>query len=267
MNSNKFLVKPGSKVKLADWDPCETHGILKEAAEVELERDRAKLSALQEILYAEGKRALLVVLQGLDASGKDGAIRHVMSGVNPQGCSVTAFKVPSSEEQGHDFLWRVHKVIPQTGRIGVFNRSQYEDVLVARVHKLVPKEVWSGRYAHINHFERLLSDSGVSILKFFLHVSKDEQKKRLEQRFTDRTKLWKVNLGDLEERKRWSAYREAYEDALRECSTEWAPWYIIPADRKWFRNLAVMRIVVETLEAMKLKYPKPRFDPAKIVVE
>ena len=267
MNTNKFLVKPGSKVKLAQWDPGDTHGVTKEAAEPELERERGKLSGLQEILYAEGKRALLVVLQGLDASGKDGTIRNVMSGVNPQGCSVTSFKVPSPEEQGHDFLWRVHKVIPQAGRIGVFNRSHYEEVLVVRVHKLVPKEVWSGRYDHINHFEQLLADSQVTILKFFLHVSKDEQKKRLEERFTDRTKLWKVNLGDLEERKRWSAYQEAYEDALAKCSTESAPWYIIPADRKWFRNLAVMRIVVQTLEAMKLKYPKPRFDPAKIVVK
>jgi len=266
MNSRKLLVKPGSKVKLADHDPGATHGCTKEQALVELDKNRARMSVLQEVLYAQRRHALLIVLQAIDAGGKDGTIRTVMSGVNPQGCSVTSFKVPTDEEMGHDFLWRIHKAIPIKGQIGIFNRSHYEDVLIVRVHDLVPKSLWSLRYAHINDFERELSDHGVKILKFFLHISKDEQKRRFEARLADRSKLWKVNPLDFEERKRWDDYIAAFQDALSKCSTECAPWHIIPANKKWFRNLAVSQIVVEVLESLKMAYPKPKFDPAKVVI-
>jgi PPK2 family polyphosphate:nucleotide phosphotransferase len=268
MNTGKLLIKPGSKVKLSDWDPDDTHGYSKEQAEQELIKHQERLTELQEVLYAEGRHALLVILQGMDASGKDGTIRHVMSRFNPLACVATPFKVPTAEELSHDFLWRIHKVAPRKGHIGIFNRSHYEDVLVVRVHKLVPKSVWSERYDHVNNFERLLSeDSSVSILKFYLQISKEEQKKRLEERLNDPHKQWKVNPNDFEERKLWGDYMEAYEDALCKCSTDWAPWYIIPADKKWFRNLAVSQIIVETLEGLKLKYPKPDFDPSKIKIE
>ena len=268
MNSSKLLVKPGSKVKLSDLDPEATHGYSKEQAAEELEKHELRLTELQEVLYAEGKHALLVVLQAMDAGGKDGTIRHVMSRINPLGCSATPFKVPTAEERAHDFLWRLHKVVPGRGRIGIFNRSHYEDVLVVRVHELVPKGTWSARYDHINAFERLLAtDCSMKILKFYLHIDKEEQKKRLEERLTDPNKLWKVNPTDFEERKRWGAYMEAYEDALSKCSTEWAPWYVIPANKKWFRNLAVSQIIVETLESLKMKYPKPEFEPSKIRIE
>jgi PPK2 family polyphosphate:nucleotide phosphotransferase len=267
MKTDKLLVKPGSKVKLSDHDPGATHGYSKERAEQELEKHEKRLTELQDVLYAEGRHALLIVLQAMDAGGKDGTIRHVMSRVNPQGCSATGFKAPTAEELSHDFLWRLHKVVPGKGRIGIFNRSHYEDVLVVRVHKLVPKAVWSARYDHINAFERLLGDGGVTILKFYLHISKDEQKRRLEERVRDPDKLWKVNPTDFEERKRWDEYMDAYEDALSKCSTEWAPWYVIPADKKWFRNLAVSQVIVEALEGLKLRYPKPDFDPSAIVIE
>jgi len=267
MKTDKLLVKPGSKVKLSDWDPDATHGYTKEQAEQELTKHQDRLTDLQELLYAESRHALLIVLQAMDAGGKDGVIRHVMSHVSPQGCTATSFKVPTPEERAHDFLWRVHKVVPGQGRIGIFNRSHYEDVLIVRVHKLVPKPVWSARYDHINAFERLLADSAVTILKFYLHISKDEQKKRLEQRLNDPNKLWKVNPTDFEERKRWDDYMEAYEDALSACSTKCAPWYVIPADKKWARNLAISQIIVEALESLKMKYPKPDFDPSKIKIE
>jgi PPK2 family polyphosphate:nucleotide phosphotransferase len=268
MNTEKLMVKPGAKLKLADRDPDDTHGFTKSEAEKEIPTLHAKLDQLQELLYAEKKHALLIVLQAMDAGGKDSTIRHVMSGVNPQSCSVTSFKVPTPEELAHDFLWRVHKAVPIKGNIGIFNRSHYEDVLVVRVHKLAPKEVWSKRYQHINDFEHLLADdSSMKILKFFLHISKDEQKKRFEQRLTDPRKMWKVSPADFEERKHWDEYMSAYEDALSKCSVEWAPWYVIPANKKWFRNLAVSRIVVEALESLKMKYPKIEFDPAKIVIE
>jgi PPK2 family polyphosphate:nucleotide phosphotransferase len=267
MNSDKLLAHPGSKVKLSTRDPGATHGYTKEKAARELGKHQARMSDLQEVLYAQKKHALLIVLQAMDAGGKDGAIRHVMSGVNPQGCFVTSFKAPTAEELGHDFLWRVHKAVPIKGQIGIFNRSHYEDVLVVRVHKLVPRAVWSARYDHINHFERLLVDEGVRILKFFLHISRDEQKERLEQRLADPSKLWKVNPVDFEERKRWDDYAAAFEDAFANCSSKHAPWYIIPSDKKWFRNLAISQIIVEALEGLKMKYPKPDFDPAKIRIE
>lgn len=265
--SQALIVKPGKKIKLADIDPGDTAGMKnKQKALERVEQNRSKLGNLHTLLYAENKRSLLIVLQGMDASGKDGTIRHVMSGVNPQGCGVTSFKVPSAEEQDHDFLWRIHKAVPPKGDIGIFNRSHYEDVLIVRVHGLVPREVWSARYEQINRFERILSENQVKILKFFLHISKDEQKKRLQERLADPAKNWKMSLQDLKERELWKDYMEAYEDALTACSTAWAPWFIIPADDKWFRNLAVSQIIIEALESFDMTYPKPSFDPAKIAV-
>ena len=267
MDSRQLRVKPGSRVKLVDRHANDTHGYNKDKAARELEQHQARMAELQELLYACKKQALLIILQALDAGGKDGTIRHVMSGVNPQSCQVTSFKQPTAEELGHDFLWRIHKAVPIKGNIGIFNRSHYEDVLVVRVHKLVPKSVWSRRYAYINGFERVLADSGVTILKFFLHISKEEQKRRFEERLADPSKMWKANPGDFEERKLWDDYIDAFEDALSKCSTEVAPWHVIPADKKWFRNLAVSQIIVEALESLHLKYPKLDFDPAKLVIK
>jgi PPK2 family polyphosphate:nucleotide phosphotransferase len=266
VHSPKLIVKPGSKVKLANEDAGATHGYNKEKALLELEKHQTRMFELQEVLYAQKKHALLIVLQAIDAGGKDGTIRTVMHGVNPQGCDVTSFKAPNSEELGHDFLWRVHKAIPSKGMIGIFNRSHYEDVLIVRVHELVPKSLWSLRYDHINDFERMLTDHGVTILKFFLHISKDEQKKRFEERLADRDKLWKVNPLDFEERKKWDDYVAAFEDAMTKCSTKWAPWYLIPSNKKWYRNLVISGIIVEALEGLKMQYPKPDFDPKKIKV-
>jgi PPK2 family polyphosphate:nucleotide phosphotransferase len=200
------------------------------------------------------------VLQGMDAAGKDGTIRHVMSGVNPQGCHVTSFKAPTRDESEHDFLWRAHLAVPERGQIGIFNRSYYEDVLVVRVHNLVPKDVWKKRFAQINVFEELLAENGVMVLKFFLHISKDEQKKRFQERLDDPSHQWKLSPADFAERKFWDQYVEAYEEALSKCSTAVAPWYIIPANHKWFRNLAISKIVAQTLEDFRMKYPKPAFD-------
>jgi PPK2 family polyphosphate:nucleotide phosphotransferase len=267
MKSEKLRVKPGSKVSLADWDPSDTHGHAREEAELKLKENLQRIRELQEVLYAQREHALLIVLQAMDAGGKDGTIGKVMSGMNPLACYARAFKAPTQEELAHDFLWRIHRVVPQKGYIGIFNRSHYEDVLVVRVHNLVPEPVWSQRYEQINAFERLLTESGVTILKFYLHISKAEQKKRLEQRFHDKTKLWKVDLADIEERKKWNDYMAAYEDALSKCSTKWAPWRVIPADRKWFRNLAVSQVIVETLEGLKLEYPRPSFNPSQIAVD
>ncbi len=217
-------------------------------------------------MWAQGEHALLIVLQALDAGGKDGVIRHVMSGVNPQGCQVTSFKVPTEEELEHDYLWRIHKATPRRGYIGIFNRSHYEDVLVVRVHNLVPEDVWQQRYEQINHFERLLADSGTTILKFFLYISKDEQKERFEARLRDPRKNWKFSVKDVKERGYWDDYVRAYEDALGRCSTPWAPWYIVPANRKWYRNLVISQAIVETLEKLDMHYPPPLPDADTIVV-
>jgi len=267
MNAARLLVKPGSKVKLSSRDPDATHGYDKAKATEELLKHKTRMAELQEVLFAEKKHALLIVLQAMDAGGKDGTIRNVMTGMNPQGCTVTSFKAPSDEELSHDFLWRVHKGVPGKGHVTVFNRSHYEDVLIVRVHGLVPKSVWSERYDQINQFERVLDKNECKIIKFFLHISKDEQKKRLEERIADPTKWWKVNPADLEEHKKWDHYMAAYEDALRKCSTEQSPWYVIPANKKWFRNVAIVQIVVEALEQMKLQYPKPAIDPLKTLIE
>ena len=265
--SKEFGVEPGHRVKLAKYDPNETLGWAKgHKMKASLDKALQKIDSLQYVLYAEHRRAVLIVLQGLDAAGKDGTIRHVMSGVNPQGCHVTSFKVPSAEEAAHDFLWRVHKAVPGFGDLGIFNRSHYEDVLVVRVHKLVPKEVWSERYEQINRFERMLHENNIKILKFFLHISKDEQKKRLLERVDDSDKRWKVSQADFNERLYWDAYQEAYEDALTKCTTKEAPWYIIPSNKKWFRNLAISHVIAETMEAMHLKIPEPSIDVKELKI-
>jgi PPK2 family polyphosphate:nucleotide phosphotransferase len=203
----------------------------------------------------------------MDAAGKDGTVRHVMRGVNPQGCKVISFKAPTHEELDHDYLWRIHKSVPPKGEIGIFNRSHYEDVLVVRVHELVPRSVWEKRYDQINRFEENLAENGLKILKFFLFIDKEEQKERLEQRLKDPSKVWKMNPDDVKERKLWNDYIEAYEDALTRCSTKLAPWFIIPANKKWFRNLMISEIIIKTLETLKMKYPKPAFDPGKIKID
>ena len=260
-------VAPGQRVKLPKVDPSATHGHTKESAEAELRAGLDRLTDLQDRLWAEGRHRVLVVLQGIDAAGKDGTLRHVMTAFNPQGCPVTAFKVPSAEELAHDYLWRIHRRVPGAGEIGVFNRSHYEDVLVVRVHELVPKEVWSKRYDQINAFERQLADEGTTIVKFFLYIDKDEQRERFQARLDDPDKRWKFRLGDLEERKRWNDYIAAYEEALERCSTDHAPWYVIPSNRKWFRNLAVAEILADTLDDLKPSYPKPEENLAGVVIE
>jgi PPK2 family polyphosphate:nucleotide phosphotransferase len=253
----RFRVKPGKKFRLHDRDPKDTaHFNDKDAALAIQQKNTERLAELHDLLYAEHKHSLLIVLQGMDAGGKDGTIKHVMSGVNPTGCTVTSFKVPTAEEAAHDFLWRIHKAVPQKGYIGIFNRSHYEDVLVTRVHKLVPEKVWKARYEYINHFERLLAENNVVLMKFFLHISKDEQKRRFDERQKDPNKNWKISDADARERKFWGDYQEAYQDAIGKCSTDCAPWYVIPANNKWFRNLAVSQMIVDALEDLKMKYPK-----------
>jgi len=259
-----LMVKPGSKVRLKDRDPEDTFGIKRN--DKAHQKTIGRLGELQHLLYADKRYALLIVLQALDAGGKDGTIRAVMSGVNPQGCDVHAFKAPSSVELSHDYLWRIHQAVPPLGNIGIFNRSHYEDVLIVRVHRLAPAEVWEKRYRQINEFERTLTENGVTILKFFLHISKEEQKRRFEARMQDVTRNWKLSLPDFEERQHWDVYQEAYQDVLRKCSTERAPWYIIPADRKWLRNYVVAELIVQALDAMKLKYPAPTVDISKVVL-
>jgi PPK2 family polyphosphate:nucleotide phosphotransferase len=239
----------------------------KKQALPELEKRRKKLYELQYLLHAAKSQSLLIVLQAMDAGGKDGTIRHVMAGLNPQGCRVTSFKVPTEEELAHDYLWRIHRAVPGKGEIGIFNRSHYGDVLVVRVHNLVPKREWSKRYEQINAFEKILAENGVTIVKFFLHISKDEQKRRLQQRLDDSSKHWKVSPADFEERQYWDDYVKAHEDALTKCSTPWAPWYVIPADHKWFRNLVVADILVSTLQDMDMRFPKSKLDLSKFVLD
>lgn len=235
--------------------PGDTGNESKAAARAETKRRVREIALLQEQLYADGRHALLVVLQGMDASGKDGTVRHVFSGVNPQGVIVHSFKEPTPREAREDFLWRVHQAVPQRGVIGVFNRSHYEDVLVTRVHRLLPEEVWRTRYRQINDFERMLTESNVHILKFFLHISREEQKKRFDRRLKDPRRHWKFSPSDLKEREHWEEYQKAYTDVLEHCSTEWAPWTVVPADHKWYRNLIVARAVAEKLAGLHLRYP------------
>lgn len=263
---DRYRVKPGSQIDLSQWDPNEKTGGKKEGRKA-LDTLNERLEELQELLYAEHKHRVLIVLQATDTGGKDGTIRHVFEGVNPQGVRVANFKVPTSEELSHDYLWRVHKQVPGDGEITIFNRSHYEDVLVVRVHNLVPEKVWSQRYAHINDFERMLADEGTTILKFFLHIDLDEQKERLQARLDEPHKRWKFNPNDLKERKLWPAYTRAYEDVLSKTSTEWAPWYIVPANRKWYRNMVIATVLVDTLEGLNMRYPQPEVDLDDIVIE
>jgi len=265
--ARELIVPPGSRISLADIDADGTHGVKKEEASELLAKNLDCLSVLQYLLYAEGSRSLLVVLQGIDAGGKDGTIRHVMSGLNPQGVRVTPFKVPEGAEKRHDYLWRVHQAVPEWGQIGIFNRSHYEDVLVVRVHGLAPKPVWQKRYQQINDFERMLGENRVRIVKFLLYIDKEEQARRFRDRLEDKTKNWKFSPADLKEREYWDQYIAAYEDMLRKCSTQEAPWYVIPANKKWFRNLAVSQILRSELEGMKLKYPEPAADLSAIRFE
>jgi PPK2 family polyphosphate:nucleotide phosphotransferase len=263
----KFAVPPNTRVNLSEHDP-EFTGKYKEKddAKEELEETVSEISKLQTVLYAESRKALLVVFQAMDTGGKDGAIRCVFSGVNPQGCRVTAFKAPSHNELAHHFLWRIHSAVPPKGYIGIFNRSHYEEVLIVRVHNLVPREVWSKRYEQINEFEDVLAENNVAILKFYLHITKNEQKERLQARLKDPQKNWKFNPEDLNERKLWGHYTKAYEEALSRCSTEAAPWFIIPSNKKWFRNLAISKIILQRLAALKPKFPKPQMDLSGIVI-
>jgi PPK2 family polyphosphate:nucleotide phosphotransferase len=268
MIGSPYLVEPGKNLKLSRRSTDDT-GDFKGKADAAgpTRKNLDKLDELQELLYAEAKHAVLVVFQAMDAGGKDGAIEHVFSGVNPQGCSVTSFKAPTHLEADHDFLWRHHDAAPRRGMIGIHNRSHYEAVLIERVHQLVPKQVWQGRYDRINEFERQLAGEGTTILKFYLHISKDEQKRRLERRLKDPHKNWKFNPADLKERDRWNDYQSAYQDALEKCSTAHAPWFVVPADNKWFRNWVVSDVIVRTLASLKMKYPPPAAGLEKIIIK
>jgi PPK2 family polyphosphate:nucleotide phosphotransferase len=247
---DRLRAEPGKKIHLDQWDPADTSAYKedKDDAQKALDDLALDLAKYQERLYAEHKHAILIVLQGMDTSGKDGTVKHVFDGANPEGVKVANFKVPTPLELEHDFLWRVHQKTPGKGEMVIFNRSHYEDVLVVRVHHLVPDPVWRQRYEEINHFERLLADEGATILKFFLHISKGEQKQRLLDRLNEPDKHWKFNPGDLAERDLWGDYMQAYQDALEATSTDWAPWYIVPADHKWYRNLVVAALLVKTLK-------------------
>lgn len=262
--TDPLKVKPGTHPRLGDSRADEVHGWKKDAAEAALKKNRERLEELQYKMYADGRHAVLVVLQGIDGAGKDGTLRHVISAFNPQGCTVTSFKAPSPEELKHDFLWRIHANVPRRGEVGVFNRSHYEDVLVVRVDELVPREAWEARYEQINQFERMLSENGVRIVKFFLHIDKDEQRERFQARLDDPEKRWKFDPADLAKRGKWDDYTKAFEAALHRCSTAHAPWYLIPSNRKWFRNLAVSQILVQELGKLPLRYPKPGYDPKKM---
>ena len=266
---DRYRVKPGRKIRLKDWDPNDTSAFDggKKEARAHLDRLSDRMAALQEVLYAQHKHKVLIVLQGMDCAGKDGAIRRVFEGVNPQGVRVANFKVPSAEELDHDYLWRVHKQAPATGEIAIFNRSHYGDVLVVRVHGLVARKVWSRRYTQINDFERMLAEEGTTVLKFFLHIDLEEQKARLQARLDEPDKRWKFNVKDLDERKRWPDYMRAYEDVLNQTSTKWAPWFLVPANRKWYRDLVIGSAIVETLEGLNMKFPKTQEGLDDVVIE
>lgn len=263
----RYRVEPGHRLVLADVNPDESEGYTrkKELAE-ELDHQIDRISDLQARLYAERRQSLLIVLQALDTGGKDGTIRGVFQGVNPQGCRVRSFKAPSADEAEHDFLWRYHTKTPGRGMITIFNRSHYEDVLVVRVKKLVPEEEWRARYARINEFENLLAQNHTTVLKFFLHISRDEQKRRLESRLANPDKHWKFSSNDLKERTFWNEYMAAFEEAISQCSTAHAPWYVVPANKKWYRNLVVARAIADTLEAMNPQFPAAEAGLDKIVV-
>ncbi len=264
----RYRVEPGEELALAAHDPADT-GDLTGAAEVEAEYDELgeRLADLQERLYAEEERSLLVVLQGIDAAGKDGTVKHVLRGTNPTGVRVYSFKEPSSEELAHDFLWRYHQHTPADGMIHVFNRSHYEDVLVVRVKELAPEELWRSRYDSINDFERMLVREGTTIVKFFLHLSKEEQLAKFRERLERQDKYWKWSSNDIKERERWDDYQQAYEEAVNATSTPWAPWYVIPADNRWYRNYVIARVLAGTLQAMDPRFPEPPDDVRRFADE
>jgi PPK2 family polyphosphate:nucleotide phosphotransferase len=266
---NRYRIQPKQNVDLSRWDPDDRSAFDgdKKDAESRLAALSQELDSLQDMLFAQRRHRLLVILQAMDTGGKDGTIRKVFEHVDPQGVRVANFKAPTATELDHDYLWRIHQQTPGRGEIVIFNRSHYEDVLIVRVRGLVPEAVWQKRYDHINAFEKLLADEGTTIVKFFLHISADEQKKRLQERLDDPNKHWKFNPGDLEERKLWPQYMQAYAEALSRTSTDYAPWYIVPANRKWYRNLVVASVLVETLRGLKLSYPRPDWDPAAIKIE
>jgi PPK2 family polyphosphate:nucleotide phosphotransferase len=262
---SRHRIRPGTRVRLDRLDPADTGNQTDEAAaRAKLARDIERLAELQDVLYADGRYAVLVVLQGMDTAGKDGTIKHVMSGVNPNGCQVVPFKVPTEEEAAHDFLWRAHRAAPPRRHITIFNRSHYEDVIVPRVHRTLPRAVVKARYEQINAFEHHLAENATVVLKFFLHISKAEQRRRLLGRLTDPTKSWKFSENDLKERLLWDDYMAAYEKALTRCSTEYAPWWVIPSDRKWYRNLAVASVLVDALKDLRCRYPPPSLPPSRL---
>jgi PPK2 family polyphosphate:nucleotide phosphotransferase len=260
VRTDRFRVKEGEKVDLRRWSPDETAGFTERKALEESKKLTSRLEKLQETLFAGHKHKVLIVLQAMDTGGKDGTIKKVFEGVNPQGVRVAHFRVPTTEESDHDFLWRVHQQTPGSGEMVIFNRSHYESVLIARVHGTITKKVWLRRYKEIEHFERLLHEDRTIVIKFFLHIGKDEQKRRIEERLTDPSKQWKFSLLDVQERKLWSQYMKAYEDALRNTSTDSSPWYIVPSNKKWFRDLLVSSVIVERLEKLDMKYPEPSVD-------
>ncbi len=262
-----LMVIQGKKINLHRLSPNYDGGINeKDVEDIVKQHLKERMYEFQYKVYAEKKDALLIILQGLDTAGKDSTIRHVISAFNPLSCSVTSFKEPTIEELSHDFLWRIHKRVPSKGEIAIFNRSHYEDIIQPRVHKTIKKSNWSQRYRHINEFERCLPENRTKIIKFFLHISKEEQKKRLEERLKDPTKQWKISERDITERKFFSNYMVAYQDVINRSSNKWAPWYIIPANKKWFRNFVIGLIIVNTLEKMKPRFPKPLFDQSKLTI-
>jgi len=266
---DRYRVQPGSHVKLEERDAADTGAFKgpKQQADAIVSGKSQELDVLQELFYAEHKHKLLVILQGMDTSGKDSTIRHVFQYVDPLGVRVASFKAPSLEEQSFDYLWRIHRHVPARGEIVIFNRSHYEDVCITRVHGLITRPVWQRRYGQINDFERALAEEGTTVLKFFFHIDRDEQKKRLEARRDDPDKRWKLSREDVEERKRWPKYMEAYEEAIAKTSTEWAPWYVVPSNHKWYRNLVVASVIVETLSGFGMKYPKSGEELASLKIE
>lgn len=268
MDVEQYRVRPDQPIHLADIDPsaANTFDESKQEGREFLPTLTKRLRDLQDLLYAENKHKLLVIFQAIDTGGKDGAIRHVFTGVNPQGVQVMSFKGPTAQELSHDYLWRIHQHTPATGKIVIFNRSHYENVLVVRVRNLAPKAVWEKRYGHINDFERMLTDEGTTIVKFYLHISRDEQAERLQARLDDPTKRWKFNVGDLDDRALWDEYMAAFEDMLNRTSTDNAPWYVIPANRKWYRNLVVSQVLLNTLESLEMQYPQPQAGLDDIVI-
>ena len=267
MKTAIIVTRPGRKIRLSKIDPDDTAGVTKEEALERVAQLGETLNDLQETLYAEHRRSILIIFQAIDTGGKDGSIKNLCRGFNPADIRIASFKTPTHVELDHDFLWRVHKATPAKGMIGIWNRSHYEDVLIARVHQLVKKKVWKARYEQINAFEKMLTDNGTTILKFMLHISKDEQMRRLQARIENPKKQWKFGPADLGERSLWDDYQDAYEDAINCCSTKYAPWQVVPANHKWARNLAIVETVLDTLKKMKPRYPSLSFDPKAVMVQ